>query len=224
MDKKKYKLDLHSHSIISHDGGITPLDYEELLKNGVIDYIAITDHNETKLAKQLHEKLGNKIIIGEEIATQEGELIGLFLKKTIPQGLSIRDTINQIHDQDGIVYLPHPFETLRKGVQLEVAETIKKDIDIIEIFNARGLIRGKPQQALEFAQKNNLAMAASSDAHIKSGIGTSYSLIEEVPERKTIITLLQKTSYQKSYAPLFSLLFPSINKVKKTLRYNKENK
>lgn len=221
MDKKKYKLDLHSHSIISHDGGITPWDYEELLKNRVIDYIAITDHNETKLAKQLHEKLGEKIIIGEEITTKEGELIGLFLEKTIPQGLSITDAINQIRDQAGIVYLPHPFETLRKGIQPEVAEKIKQDIDIIEIFNARGLIRGKPQQALEFAQNNNLSMAASSDAHTKWGIGTAYSVINEVPERKTLVKLLKNTSYQKNYAPLFSFIFPTINKLKKKIIYNK---
>ena len=217
MDKTKYKLDLHSHSIISHDGGITPQEYLDLLTNNRIDSIAITDHNETKLAKQLHETLGNKIIVGEEITTHKGEIIGLFLEKTIPKGLTLAEAIHQIKDQGGLVYIPHPFETLRQGIKPEVAEEYKQKIDIIEIFNARALIRGKPEQAYKFAQKNNLAMAASSDAHDKSGIGTAYTLIDEMPEKKTLVNLLKHATHEKNNAPFVSLLFPTINKIKKRL-------
>ena len=109
-----YKIDLHTHSIISYDGGITEKQYRKILEMGILDYVAITDHNETRFAGIMQKKFGDKIIIGEEIKTKEGEIIGLFLKKTIASGQSTEETAAAIHLQGGLVYIPHPFETRRK--------------------------------------------------------------------------------------------------------------
>jgi predicted metal-dependent phosphoesterase TrpH len=215
MEKRKYKLDLHSHSIISHDGGITAEEYEGLFERGTIDCIAITDHNETKFALELQQKLGKRIIVGEEIMTTGGEIIGLFLSKTVPKGLAPQEAIRQIQRQRGLVYIPHPFETIRKGIQPETAEEVKKDVDIVEIFNSRAIGRGKPQEAWEFAKREKLAMAASGDAHVAWGVGHSYSLIAALPERDTLVELLQQATYIKHYAPFFTLLFPFFNRVRK---------
>lgn len=210
----RYKIDLHTHSIISHDGGITAQDYERVLTSGKLDYVAITDHNETRFARMLHNKLGDKIIIGEEIATQQGEIIGLFLKETIPGGLSIEETVAQIKLQGGLVYIPHPYETFRKGVQEESLQNIKKDIAIIEVFNGRGRFRGKPSLASAFANENNLAKAASSDAHGVQGLGITYSWIAAVPTEKNLVKLLQHPNLQTEYAPLYTFIFPLLNRIK----------
>lgn len=210
----KYKIDLHSHSIISHDGGITAQDYERVLQSGKLDYIAVTDHNETRFARMLQNKLGDKIIIGEEIGTQQGEIIGLFLKETIPGGLSIEETVAQIKLQDGLVYIPHPFETFRKGVQEDSLQKIKKDIAIIEIFNGRGRFRGKPNLAAAFANENSLAKAASSDAHGVQGLGITYSWIDEKATKGSLVTLLKNPNLKTNYAPMYTFLFPLINRIK----------
>src|SRR6266576_5491693 len=109
MKGSRYKIDLHTHSIISQDGGITASQYEKILQAGVLDCIAITDHNETSFARIMHKKLGDRIIIGEEISTPEGEIIGLFLTETIPGGIRLDEAIASIKHQGGLVYLPHPF-------------------------------------------------------------------------------------------------------------------
>lgn len=217
------KIDLHTHSIISPDGAgsITASDFEKYLEDGVLDCIAITDHNEIKFAQMMQKKLGNKIIVGEEITTRDGEMVGLFLTKKIPPGLSAKETAKKIHQQGGLVYIPHPFETLRKGMQLAVLEKLVKDIDIFEVFNGRGKLRGKTKEAELFAKKYNLIGAASSDAHGFRGMGRTFSIIEKMPTRSTLLSLLKKGTLEKKYAPFIAYLYPAINKIKSILNLNK---
>lgn len=210
----RYKIDLHTHSIISHDGGITEDQYSRLLEKGVLDIIAITDHNETKFAIDLAKKFGERIIVGEEISTRDGELIGLFLKKTIPKNLTALETAEYIHEQGGIVYVPHPFEVFRQGLKEDTLQAIVPHIDIIEVFNARGKWRNKSNQAMAFSRKNNKTMAAASDSHCYSGIGSSFSIINDIPTNKSLINLLAMGELHKQFSPAFTYLCPAINKIK----------
>jgi predicted metal-dependent phosphoesterase TrpH len=214
MDTKRYKIDLHTHSIISYDGGITPKEYERLLQTKVLDVIAITDHNEISLAQQLHKKVGEQIIVGEEISTKDGEIIGLFLQEKVGPGESVGETISEIVQQGGIVYVPHPFEVFRKGLKQEQLEKVAEKLDVIEVFNGRGRWRNKNKLASAFAQKYTLATAASSDSHGHTGIGWTYSIVDQFPTKKNICALLHKGMLKQHYAPLISYLDPMINKIK----------
>ncbi|HSA83333.1 MAG TPA: PHP domain-containing protein [Patescibacteria group bacterium] len=210
------KIDLHTHSIISSDGGIGESGYERLLQDKFLDCIAITDHNRIDFAEKMHKKLGDKIIIGEEITTTEGEMIGLFLKEVVPSGLSAIETANVIKKQGGLVSIPHPFETLRQGIQLPVLEQIIEKIDIVEVFNGRGKWRGKSDDAFIFAKKYHLAQAASSDAHGYHGAGKTYTQIHSLPSVSTLKKRLLNGSLVKEYAPLWTFLYPSWNRMKNT--------
>ncbi len=212
-----YKIDLHTHSIISHDGGIRKIQYRHLLEKKVLDCIAITDHNETSFAKTMHEELGERIIVGEEIESSDGEIIGLFLSKTVPAGLSAEETVNQIKNDGGLVYIPHPFEKARHSLQEDVLKTIIKDVDIIEAFNGRGVFRGKSRLARHIAISENIAMAASSDAHCKIGIGKTFSITKQLPTKDSLKKLLREGKLQKKYAPFVSLFCPAFNKMKNRL-------
>lgn len=218
------KIDLHTHSIISHDGSLHEKDYAALLEKGTLDCIAITDHNETSFAQMLHQKFGNKIIVGEEITTTDGEMIGLFLAKTIPPGFTAKKTADAIHEQGGIVLIPHPFETLRKGIQRSVLEQIVDMIGLIEVFNGRGRWRGKAQVADAFAKQYHLPEVANSDAHGILGIGKTYSMFSEIPTRTNLISLARKGQLQKVYAPTIAYLYPAINVIKnKSLPFRKKS-
>ncbi len=214
MNNKQYKVDLHTHSIISPDGGIRAEQYEKLLEQGVLDCIAITDHNETRFARVLQEKFEEKIIVGEEITTTDGEMIGLFLEKVIPSGLTAKQTAAAIHEQGGLVLIPHPFEIFRKGIQRSVLEKIAEEIDIMEVFNGRGRFRGKSTEAESFANEFHLTKAASSDAHGYKGIGKTFSVVNKIPDRNSLKQLLQEGTVEKGYAPLWTFLYPSMNKIK----------
>ncbi len=213
-----FKVDFHTHSIASPDGGITALQYEQALNSGKLDAIAITDHNTTEFALHMQQQLGDKIIVGEEIMTTRGEIIGLYLTETIPSGLSPAETIEQIKAQDGIVYVPHPFETIRSGLSPQVLEEIADKIDIIEICNGRAFLQNRSSQTVVWSRLNNVIGAASSDAHGSLGLGKTYSSLPEMPTRENLVALLSRATHHTGRPGARTLLYPKYHKLRKKLR------
>ena len=213
----KYVLDLHTHSSASPDGGLRLEDYARMLQTGPLTHIAITDHNRIDFAVTAHERLGDGIIVGEEIKTTEGEIIGLFLREPVAAGLSAAETAARIHSQGGIVYIPHPFETIRSGVSPAVLDHIAGRVDIIETYNGRALLRQKNRRAEAWAQQHHCPGAASSDAHGRAGWGRTYSAIGNKPTARTLAQALQTASYRHTTVGLRGALYPSLNRLGKRL-------
>ena len=212
-----FKIDLHTHSKASPDGGINARQYEDALSTGLLDCIAITDHNRIDFAQEQSKRLGDKIIIGEEIMTSGGEIIGLFLKEKIPANLTPIDTIKLIKDQQGLVYIPHPLETFRHGLQINVLEEIIGLIDIVEVGNGRALNQSKYSQILVWSNLNHIIGAASSDAHGILGLGNTYTSVSEIPNRLNIKELLNKGTPIIKRPSLRALLYPKLNRLNKRL-------
>lgn len=188
-----------------------------MLENGQLDYVAITDHGTVNAAQKIKSdlgKLGRHIIIGEEIKTTDGELIGLFLNKTVPEGLSPTETIQHIHSQDGLAYVPHPFETVRSGISEKGLEEIISNVDIIEVCNGRAVFQNRGVHAGQWAEKHSIAMAASSDAHGRFGWGRTYSIITAVPTQEKLGLLLKDASYSHKTVAL-GILYPKLNRIRK---------
>jgi predicted metal-dependent phosphoesterase TrpH len=167
--------DLHMHTSWSHDCSIPVaelLDHAESIGLGAI---AITDHNRFGGAQEAVELArGRSLIVipGEEVKTDgQGEVIGLFLSEEIPRGLSFADTIAAIRAQDGLVYLPHPFDRMHAIPDARTLHRHLPDIDVFEVYNARLLRESFNEEALRFARKYDLIMGAGSDAHVLLGIG-----------------------------------------------------
>lgn len=212
---KRVKVDLHTHSVASHDGGLTEGDYRAVLAEKRLDCVAITDHNTTSFAQQLHGELGERVIVGEEITTQEGDIIGLFLKDTIPSGLSLEEAVQHVKLQKGLVYIPHPFESMRRGLRETALASIMDEVDIIEIANGRSLLPRASQLAKAWAVRFQKAGAAASDAHGRRGWGRTYNELEHMPSRKTLVSLLHASIPTVRWPGLVGMLYPKMNKVKK---------
>ncbi len=209
------KIDLHTHSQGSNDGGIRLEEYIDALKDGKLDCIAITDHNTIGLAQQLHQTLGEQIIVGEEITTSGGEIIGLFLTKPVIPGQTPLETVKSIKNQGGIVYIPHPFETVRSGLSEEALIAIADFIDVVEIHNGRAVFQNRGPKAATWARLNHKVAAASSDAHGIKGLGTTYTQISTIPTAKTLVKMLKKGRFTTNRPPLRTLLYPKINRLNK---------
>ena len=212
------KVDLHTHSVASRDGGIRPQQYMKVLQEGKLDCIAITDHNATELALRLQHDLGERIIVGEEISTGQGEIIGLFLQETIKPGQSAQATAQRIKDQGGLVYIPHPFETLRAGITEATLERIADLVDIVEVHNARAVFQNKGPKAVTWAAMNNKARACSSDAHGVKALGHTYCLLDKIPRSHSLIDLLKDhPRFVTKHPPMATLLYPKFNRAKKMI-------
>lgn len=213
------KLDLHTHSYVSPDGNLQLEDYQAMFEAGGLNYIAVTDHNRVDGALELQKQLGDRVIVGEEIATRDGEVIGLYLRELVPAQLSATETIKRIRQQGGLVYIPHPFEHWRHGLGAELLDTLVKDIDIVESCNGRTLRSVHNDQAKAWADLHRLPSAASSDAHGRSGWGRTYSLVDEIPTCQNLPRLLAKGSSITAYPGIIAHLHPSINRWQKRFRH-----
>lgn len=213
-----YKIDLHTHSSASPDGGITESQYKKALDSGLLDCIAVTDHNRIDEALRLQALLGEQIIVGEEIMSGGGEIIGLFLKDPVPAGLTPQETIRQIKEQAGLVYIPHPFETVRKGLHPSVLEELVDHIDMIEICNGRAFIQNRSEQTVVWAKLNRITGVASSDAHGFHGLGRTYMQTQRMPSREDLIELCANGIPRTEPAGVRALLYPKYHRLKRKIR------
>jgi predicted metal-dependent phosphoesterase TrpH len=167
---------MHTHCEYSPDSR-TPVAVQALaIKAAGLDVVCATDHNTIEGALRLRELAdGFRVVIGEEISSRDGEIIGLFLEKAIPRDLSAEETIARIHDQGGLVSVPHPYSHNRiYRIRREALDRVWPTIDAIEVFNAREAFAGDNRRALAFAQANGIPGAVGSDAHRPWEIGRAY--------------------------------------------------
>jgi glycosyltransferase involved in cell wall biosynthesis len=167
-------VDLHMHTDHSYDCA-TPV--EVLLAQARargLGAIAITDHNEISGALEARSKAeGIKVIVAEEVKTaDQGEVIGLFIEKKIPRGMTLEKTIAEIKRQGGLVYVPHPFDRLHSVPDYEHLLGVLDDVDAIEVFNPRVAISEFNEEAVRFAAKYRIPAGAGSDAHVPQGLGS----------------------------------------------------
>jgi hypothetical protein len=175
-DRPWIVADLHMHTSWSHDCRIEVADLVDHAEAEGLGAIAVTDHNALGGALEARELARDRelvVIPGEEIKTDgQGEVIGLFLEAEIPRGLSFADTVAAIKEQGGVVYVPHPFDRLHSIPEPATLNRHLRDVDVLEVYNARLLFDGYNDEALRFASKYNLLMGAGSDAHVLQGVGT----------------------------------------------------
>jgi len=198
------KADLHVHTRYSEDS-ISPPEkiVQHCLKVG-INCLAITDHNEISGAFEVKRLAPFKVIIGEEILSSRGEIIGYFLSEKIPPRLSPGETVARIKAQGGLVCIPHPYDPLRSGTRIrpQALKEILPHVDLIEVFNSKSMLLRDSARALELAQKHGLPGTAGSDAHIIQEIGSTYM---EMPEFNDAEQFLQSARQGKVFGHRTSL-------------------
>lgn len=158
-----------------------------------ISCIAICDHGTAEGALKMQEIAPFPVIVAEEILTPHGEIMGMFLKETIPSGLSVEQTISRIKAQGGLVCIPHPFDMFRhSALRSNIIEEIAEQIDIVEVLNSRYILGRSSTKALAFALKYGIAQSAGSDAHTPHEIGNAYVKMPEFNGRDDFLEALEK--------------------------------
>ena len=212
-----FKADFHIHTLYSMDCSTTLDQVIKSCQKKGINCIAITDHGAIEGAMKMKEIAPFPVIVGEEVLTTRGEIMGMFLKELVPSGLSIEESIARIKDQGGLLCAQHPFDKFRKdALNADTMDEIAERIDLVEVFNARNPLLRSSRLANKFAVKHGLPGCAGSDAHAANEIGNAYM---EMPEFKSKEDFLQALALGKIYGhranPLshFSSLFARLKKI-----------
>lgn len=187
------KVDLHCHTEASYDCTTPIVAIPDRCRARGLRIQAITDHNEIwgaqKMKAQVEEEARKQgrdltIIVGEEVTTTEGEIIGLFLHERIEAGLQPEEAVEQIKAQGGLVLLPHGFDPLKRWrLKPEARERIAHDIDIVETFNARISRPRWNQAAVDWCKERGVLMSAGSDAHTPADVGSAWVELPRLPIR-----------------------------------------
>jgi predicted metal-dependent phosphoesterase TrpH len=169
-------LDLHNHTRSSYDSSNRIEDYARAHADGLFDAVAITDHNTIEGAVALAERHGGDflVIVGEEVDTAQGELIGLFLRDPLPVNESALATAEEIRVQGGLVYLQHPFYRFirrRLGPEAMTDLAARGLIDVVEGLNGGPWMSWFDPRARNWAREHGLPCGAGSDAHHPGDIG-----------------------------------------------------
>ena len=213
------RADLHLHTRYSYDASSSLRAIVDKCQKSGITCVAITDHNEIEGALALQAIAPFKVIIGEEVRTIQGDVIGLYLRSRIPPGLSPAETIAEIRSQGGIVYLPHPFADDRsENFSRTYVEEILPQVDVLEVFNGRTLNPRANALALEVARGGGLIQGAGSDAHTPFEIGRTYVEMAEFNTANEFLDSLRGARLRAQRTPY--LLRVTMNRfARKALRW-----
>lgn len=224
----KIRLALHIHTDFSNDSYITPREIISQCRKHNINCVGLTDHCSAKGAikyKSQIEKEGIRVIIGEELKTPVGEIIGLFLTKHIEcqdsskKLITLDKAINAIKAQNALVFAPHPFDRMRNGIGKKNLEKFRDEIDAYEIFNSRTKINSFNKKCEQYVKENNLTPFVGSDAHIAREIGNAIIEMEDFKNKEEFLRNLERadTKFYKKRLKLIDIVRPTMNKIKKKL-------
>ena len=167
------RLDLHIHTKYSKDSNLDTSEVIKVSKKRGLDGIAVTEHNTIQggvKTRKLNDDPDFKIIIGSEVHTDRGEVIGYFLNEEI-KSRDLYEVIDEMRAQDAVIVIPHPYDIFRFS-SLKPDKDVLKHVDCVEAFNARCMFSRFNRRAKELADNTGLAMTAGSDAHTLQEIGS----------------------------------------------------
>lgn len=187
-------VDFHVHTRGSSDSGMDPMRVLDVARHAGLDAIAVCDHGSISVALEMAAEVARagphartRVIVGEEIRTGEGEIIGYFLSEAVPSGLTPERTVELIRDQGGVVCVPHPFDRFRRSPLNRVAlERIRPGVDAIEALNARNLARTDDVLARGWASARGIPAIAGSDAHTYREIGRARTQLPWFDSAQTL--------------------------------------
>jgi anti-anti-sigma factor len=182
------RADLHIHTTYS-DGTLEPedvLNYYAVKPE--ISVIAITDHDTIDGALRARDHFrqhpdvypGMDVIVGEEVTSRDGHIVGLFLEAVVPPGLSAADTVTAIHAQGGLAIAVHPYTHLMEFAGLKGVGDLMLSLpfDAVETRNANITEAYTNWWAQWLAWRHGLCTVGSSDGHFDDAIGLCYTTFE----------------------------------------------
>ncbi len=198
----RIKTLIHVHTDYSYDSNISLDALADHVAEHDFGCVAVTDHDTIEGALRFRNRTSARVIVGEEISTRDGHLIGLFLKAHIRPGFSALDTAIAIREQGGLVLVPHPFVKIFGCGIRHHARTMIDFIDAVEINNAQNLLKHPDRQAAWFAKEFGITPYVGSDSHMASSIAPCYQIMGDFDDAADFLRALGTAELTMGRHPL----------------------
>jgi predicted metal-dependent phosphoesterase TrpH len=205
--------DFHIHTRFSRDSILSEDKFIRVALERGLTHVAVTNHNNVEGAVAVRDRAAElglddrlTVVLGEEVSTVDGEVVGLFLERTIPRGLSADETADEIHAQGGLVSIPHAFDPFRASHIREepltrLAEAGK--IDLLEVFNSRVTFQRHNIEAAEFAVRHGIPGIAASDSHSSFEIAMSFNAMPAFASAAELTEAIAENEWHGSRSTVF---------------------
>ena len=220
-------VDLHVHTSASFDSIASPESIVRAAAERGLTHLAITDHDRIEgaiAAREIARTAAPEltVIVGQEVKTRHGDIIGVFLDRDVPSGLPPTEAIAEIRSQGGLVGIPHPFDRFRGSLLNEVLlGSLAPLVDWVETHNARIMVGNGNEQAAAFALAHDLPGVAVSDAHSAMEIGVAYMALEGDPSSAAgLLAALRSAELVSGRATFFIRAVTPIAKLIQRVRGN----
>lgn len=211
----RIKTLIHLHTDYSFDSDVSLEKLADFLRREQFGCVAVTDHDTIDGARRLSSLTDVTVIVGEEVTTRDGHLVGLFLQERIRPGLSARTTADIIHEQGGLVLLPHPFIRLFGCAIGKKSYEMIDRIDAVEVFNAQNFWGGPDRQGARFAAQFNLPTYVGSDSHLASSIAPCFQMMRDFRDAGDFLVSLRSADFVRGRHPVSYFVTSAI----RTARY-----
>jgi len=180
------RADLHTHTKYSGmsklrfmrfpDAVSEPVDVVRAAERRGLDIVCVTDHDTTRGGRMAQKVSGKvEVVVGEEVSTADGEVVGLFINEDIPGGLSAEETIDRIHAMGGLAIAPHPFSAHCSSLANRLFDV---KLDGVEFFNAFHRDGYTNEIAQRLCENLPVARTGGSDAHAPMMVGDGYTTFD----------------------------------------------
>ena len=172
-------IDLHSHTISSHDGFTSESQMIKACITRGINAIAITEHDKinTLSSKNFADK-NIELISGCEFTADSGaHIIGIFISDALPFGSSRHEIVRHIKGQGGLVVMPHPWKQDSGYMAVHEEDSLMYDFDFIEVLNGGWNSKDYVSEIINLSKKYDLLMISSSDSHRGCQVGLCVTAI-----------------------------------------------
>jgi predicted metal-dependent phosphoesterase TrpH len=200
--------DFHCHTRHSPDSRLGEDRFIDLAIERGLTHVAVTDHNTIDGSVAVRGRVAERgdeqrltVILGEEVSSADGEIVALFIDATVPRDLSAEATADSIHDQGGLVSVPHPFDPFRKShIRPEPLERLAASgrIDMIEVFNSRVTLGRHNELSAEFAIRHGIPAIACSDSHTAMEVAMSFNALPMFDSATTLRSSLARNEWHGS--------------------------
>lgn len=198
-------IETHCHTDASHDCRVRVEDLVKTARRRGLDRLVVTDHNTISGAVRAQQLDPELIIVGQEIMTEQGELLAFFVSEEVPRDLPPLEAIRLLRAQDAYISVSHPFDP-RRGWELRALEAIAPHVDAVEIFNARNILPAYNEAAERFAARFRLGGTAGSDAHTLIEVGRAGMRLPTFTDAASLRAAMPQAQYTKrASGPLIRL-------------------
>lgn len=205
--------DFHIHTRFSRDSILSEEKFIRTALERGLTHVAVTNHNNVEGAVAVRDKVAElgltdelTVILGEEVSTADGEVVGVFLQRTIPRGLSADETADAIHQQGGLVSVPHPYDPFRQSHIREeplIGLLEAGKVDMIEVFNSRVTLQRHNLKAAQVAARYGVPGIACSDSHSSFEIAMSFNALPVFASADELRAALPMNEWHGSRSTVF---------------------